>query len=189
MKLTGTAAIAAEIRLIAGLILKLNHRAIEARLSESVHEVTPVQFLLLHALSTRSYTMRDLSKRFMVDPSTLVPIISALERKGLIQRERDPSDRRRYPLQLTEHAVALMHELGALINDDVLTRSLTQLGDQKAQQLLSLLNELIRAMPEGETALNEARQYFDVHHEGCHDRTSQGAVSASMEEQPQTEGE
>jgi DNA-binding MarR family transcriptional regulator len=34
----------------------------------------------------------------MLDPSTLVPAVDALERKGLAMRGQDPNDRRRNPL-------------------------------------------------------------------------------------------
>lgn len=169
MKLTGTAALAAEIRLMAGLIIKINHRAIESRLSALQHDVTPMQCFLLHALSAKPYTMRDLSKMFMVDPSTLVPVIDALERKGLVNRDRDPNDRRRMPLALTDGARDILRELSVLMNDDLLTQSLTRLGDEKANLLLVLLRDLIYAMPDGETTFSEARTYFEEHLDACAD--------------------
>ena len=42
-------------------------------------------------------TSSELSRKFQVDPSTLVPTVNGLEKRGLIYRTRDTNDRRRQP--------------------------------------------------------------------------------------------
>lgn len=46
-------------------------------------------------------SQRDLGARLGIDPSDLVDVVGALEERGLLRRDRDPSDRRRYVVALT----------------------------------------------------------------------------------------
>lgn len=47
-------------------------------------------------------SQKRVSDRLGIDPSDLVAIFDLLERAGFISRERDPKDRRRYALSLTD---------------------------------------------------------------------------------------
>ena len=58
----------------------------------------------LRLLQHTPFTLRELSDRMLVTPSTLVPVIDKLESEGLLVRGKDPDDRRRTPLELTERA-------------------------------------------------------------------------------------
>jgi DNA-binding MarR family transcriptional regulator len=76
---------------------------------------------------------RDLSVRLRIDASDLVSVLDDLEHHGLVRRERDPKDRRRYAVTLTEagrtalaRRLAISREL-----DDRLLAPLT--GDERAQ--------------------------------------------------------
>ncbi|MCL6641059.1 MAG: MarR family transcriptional regulator, partial [Candidatus Rokubacteria bacterium] len=44
----------------------------------------------------------EIATRLHLDPSTLTGIIQRLERRGLVLRQRDPDDGRRYRLELSE---------------------------------------------------------------------------------------
>jgi DNA-binding MarR family transcriptional regulator len=69
-----------------------------------------------------------------------VPIIDVLERKGLITRDQDPRDRRRTPLNLTPAGADLLARVAPLDHESTLVKSLGQMEDQQAQQLLNLLS-------------------------------------------------
>jgi DNA-binding MarR family transcriptional regulator len=47
-------------------------------------------------------SQREVSEQLRVDPADMVGVIDVLERLGHVERRRDPSDRRRYSLHLTE---------------------------------------------------------------------------------------
>ena len=65
-------------------------------------ETTSVQFAVLTVLDQRlRASQRDLGRALDLDRSTIADLIARMVRRGLIERERDPDDRRRNVLQLT----------------------------------------------------------------------------------------
>jgi DNA-binding MarR family transcriptional regulator len=81
---------------------------------------------------------RDLSARLRIDASDLVSVLDDLERDGLVRRERDPKDRRRYAVTLTDAGRdRLDHRMAVTkLMDDQLFEPLT---DQERTQLHQLL--------------------------------------------------
>ncbi|MGF1430007.1 MarR family winged helix-turn-helix transcriptional regulator [Kitasatospora sp. LaBMicrA B282] len=60
-------------------------------------------FLVLAALAGGAeLSQQDLSQVINLDPTTVVALIDELERAGQVERRRNPADRRRYILGLTE---------------------------------------------------------------------------------------
>ena len=81
---------------------------------------------------------RDLSARLRIDASDLVSVLDNLERDGLVRRERDERDRRRYAVTLTpEGRTRLAQRLAATRELD--DRLLGALTDAEKAQLHSLL--------------------------------------------------
>jgi DNA-binding MarR family transcriptional regulator len=76
------------------------------------------------------------------EPATLVPVVDALEDKGLVKRGKDAKDRRRTPLTITETGTAVLDRVPLVDENDVIVNALKELGDQKVQRLLTLLREL-----------------------------------------------
>ena len=70
-------------------------------------------------------------------------------RKGLAKRGRDPQDRRRVPLSLTQRGAEFVNSIPMADENDLLVQSLSAMGDEKARQLLALLHEMVEHMPEG----------------------------------------
>jgi DNA-binding MarR family transcriptional regulator len=58
--------------------------------------------LLMHAAQTGSATQQDLMEALDVDASVLVGLLNDLEAEGFVQRVRDPADRRRHIVALSE---------------------------------------------------------------------------------------
>jgi DNA-binding MarR family transcriptional regulator len=78
-----------------------------------------------------------------LDPSTLVPVVDILERKGLIKRDQDPHDRRRTPLRATSAGADVLAKVSQLDDKSALVKSLRLMGDEQSQQLLFLLSQFV----------------------------------------------
>ncbi|MGW2312039.1 MarR family winged helix-turn-helix transcriptional regulator [Actinomadura luteofluorescens] len=69
-------------------------------------------FAVLSALDDAApASQRDLGARLRIDPSDLVEVVGRLEGAGLVRRERDPADRRRYVVELTGRGRAELDEV------------------------------------------------------------------------------
>jgi DNA-binding MarR family transcriptional regulator len=128
---------------------------------------------VLRALRRQAFTISELSPIVMVDPSTLVAVVDALERKGLAVRGRDPHDRRRVPISITEQGVEatacppFMNPFADA--DNPLLNSINAMGPERARQLLELLREMVRHLPEGEEILETVSTWIQFQAPGeCH---------------------
>jgi DNA-binding MarR family transcriptional regulator len=66
------------------------------------HNLTPMQFTILNSLKTwDGLSSAELSRRFRVTPQTMGEMIGNLERRSLVIRVQDPSNRRALKLSLT----------------------------------------------------------------------------------------
>lgn len=69
-------------------------------------------FAVLSALDESGpASQRELGARLRIDPSDLVEVAGRLEGAGLVRRERDPADRRRYMVELTPEGRAELDEV------------------------------------------------------------------------------
>lgn len=59
-------------------------------------------------------SQRALAEQLGLVPSRLVVLVDELESAGLIERRRDPGDRRHYLLHLTDAGVERVREIGAV---------------------------------------------------------------------------
>jgi DNA-binding MarR family transcriptional regulator len=64
-------------------------------------------------------SQRDVSRVLGIDPADLVGVIDILEQAGLVTRERDQNDRRRYALSLTKAGEARLARIDALRREAV----------------------------------------------------------------------
>jgi DNA-binding MarR family transcriptional regulator len=83
-------------------------------------------------------SQREMSENLRFDPGDLVGVIDALEARGYVVRERDPQDRRRYSLQLTESGRLALHARrtrGERLND-ILFEPLRPYERDRLQELL-----------------------------------------------------
>jgi len=105
--LTTTAApgILDEHRSSPGLLLALLGQDAMHRLraAHTAHDLKPRQFQILGLLHDHGgLAQRELIHEMGVAPSILVTLLNPLEADGLVTRERDPDDRRRHLVTLTE---------------------------------------------------------------------------------------
>ncbi|MDP9864536.1 MULTISPECIES: MarR family winged helix-turn-helix transcriptional regulator [Streptosporangium] len=96
-----------------------------ARFAERISElgVIPADVGLLRMIAARpGRSQQSLAEEMGVVPSRVVALIDNLERKGLVERRRNPQDRRNYALHLAEEGTRVMTEmrrLGSAHEDDI----------------------------------------------------------------------
>lgn len=108
------------------------------------HDVTPVQFAILHALlDDPGEDQVTLAGKVAFDAATFGSVISRLEAKGWVRREADPGDRRRKLLWLTtagERAALSLKRPVAKAQ----RRILEPLEPAEREALVALLAKLVR---------------------------------------------
>jgi DNA-binding MarR family transcriptional regulator len=98
---------------VAFLLSQLGAQA-AARFAERVAtlELTPPQVGFLRLVGSEAGSSQQaIANRLGMAPSRLVPLVDDLEERGLVERRRDPQDRRNHALYLTAEAIRLMGEL------------------------------------------------------------------------------
>jgi DNA-binding MarR family transcriptional regulator len=76
-------------------------------------------FIVLTAIDSMGpQSQQQLARTHGIDRTTMVSVVDGLERHGLVQRARNPDDRRKYAIGLTTEGQALLrHKLGpAMLN-------------------------------------------------------------------------
>lgn len=111
--------------------------------------VSMTQAFALHELDQGApLSQRELADRLVLEKSTVSRMVADLEQKGLVERERDPANRRTYRLRLTDKGHDTHVELGTGYQDrfDKWTAALT---DPERAALLAGLPALIRVVRRG----------------------------------------
>lgn len=104
--------------------------------------LTPEQFMLIDLLwNLGEMTQQQLADQLQKDKNSVTQLVDALERKGFIERRRNPHDRRSNTLVLTEKAERLKMEAkrkGILIMD----KMLVGVTEEEQRTLLAILRKL-----------------------------------------------
>ncbi|MFC7529335.1 MarR family winged helix-turn-helix transcriptional regulator [Actinoplanes sp. GCM10030250] len=146
------ASVGPELRL--SLLLARHGGSTDARIREALTTsgVTPRHAIVLMHLDGGRIGQRDLGTRLGVDPSVLVTLLNALEDRDLVRRRRDPADRRRHIVEITEAGVAAATKLGAAIGrvEDELFADLTAQERDTLHALLARVRTTQGGVCEGE---------------------------------------
>ncbi len=140
---------AGEIFAFSGLLLKFFNQGLERRLVKYGAHLSSLQYNIVRMLAYEQLTISTISKRLGMDPAALVRLVDSLERKGLVLRGKDPHDRRRNPLQITQKGLELVQAIPVIAVDDDTYRALQSIGTDTARQLRDLLTQFVQQFPEG----------------------------------------
>lgn len=110
----------------------------EAQVNLSRHDIK----VLMHLTEPRR--MGALADDLQVLPSTLTAVADRLEGHGLLQRTRDPQDRRAWLLEITEAGHALQTQACAVATDGF--RTLTGLDADEIQTFVNLMHKVMDNM-------------------------------------------
>ncbi|MFC7449237.1 MarR family winged helix-turn-helix transcriptional regulator [Rhodococcus daqingensis] len=102
-----------------GFLLAWRGEATSARIrgALAVTGLHPRQAMTLMHLGTGPVSQRELADMLEVDPSQLVAILNELEGDGLAERRRDPSDRRRHIVEITEAGAKALQGVHSALNE------------------------------------------------------------------------
>ncbi|WP_234321059.1 MarR family winged helix-turn-helix transcriptional regulator [Streptomyces katrae] len=123
-----------------GLLLAWHGSITETRMKKALSAagLTPRHAMTLMRLEDGPVGQRALAEGLEVDPSVLVGILNDLEGEGLALRRRDPADRRRHNVAITEAGSAALAKTNAAL-DEVERSLFAALSQQDQDALRSLL--------------------------------------------------
>ncbi|AYN30656.1 MarR family transcriptional regulator [Streptomyces albus] len=131
---------------LAGHLARIGHRLLVEELA--VHELRLPHFAVLSALSDfGSPAQHELADRLGLNRSHLVGYLDLLEARGLVRRERDPVDRRRMRVALTDAGRDLHSRLGSVAQQSQ-QRLLRALTESEQAVLTELMQRVLRAEDE-----------------------------------------
>jgi DNA-binding MarR family transcriptional regulator len=171
---------AIELRSLNMILSKLIMRQSEQRLAELGIDISHLQYGLLRVISLEPRTLSELSRHFMLDPSTMVPMVDALERRGYVERRKDPQDRRRAPLVITDAGQAVLERVGWLGDHEPLREGVRALGDERARELVAALRVVIAQMPGAEQLLVDMDTRIDTLCQHMHKQTQDDAAEQPL---------
>jgi len=119
-------------------------RDVDARLRRqlSAYGLSPRHgFTLSHLCENGPTSQQSLLEVLDVDPSVLVAILNDLENAGLAERKRDPEDRRRHIVEMSEQGHTALTAMEGTI-DTIERELLADLSPTDADQLRSLLSKV-----------------------------------------------
>jgi DNA-binding MarR family transcriptional regulator len=127
-----------------GYMLRLAHTRAHAIADEEFPDGPhPKEYSVLTALAaTGPASQQRLAERLHVNRTVMVAVTDALERRGLVERRRDPADRRSYALHVTAAGDAELERLhGAVARAD--RRMTEHLTDAERARMHELLRGLL----------------------------------------------
>jgi DNA-binding MarR family transcriptional regulator len=110
------------------------------------HGVTGPQALLLkRLLESDAITVGELAKQVSLSQATVTEVLTRLETKGLVQRTRSGTDRRRVLVSATEAAAEVVNEKLSLLHNDF-TAQFAQLEQWEQLLIVSCLQRVAAMM-------------------------------------------
>jgi DNA-binding MarR family transcriptional regulator len=132
-----------------GYLLRLAHVHAERKAAEAFPDGPhPRLFAVLSALAEAGpLSQQRLAERLRVNRTSMVAAADALERDGLVERRRDPADRRSYALHMTDAGLELLASRAEEVAgaDEALTEALDA---RERARLNDLLRQLVTSDPE-----------------------------------------
>ncbi len=146
MKQKDFLAAATEIRILMRILTKLMHQEFQEHLDACGVGISVPHYGVMRLLKDHRYTIKELSTHMLVEPASLVPVVDELERKAFVRRTKDPKDRRRTPLVLTDKGEEMLSRMPMLPATSPFMKTLEAMGDAKVTQLLARLRELTKGV-------------------------------------------
>jgi DNA-binding MarR family transcriptional regulator len=105
---------------------------------EFTHNEKMILFILSDISQDNIVSLSVLRERMRLAPSTITPMISVLEKKGLIKRNIDKNDRRNISLQISSKGREFTNRIQAEIRDQM-SKYIEYIGEDDTKQLIRLI--------------------------------------------------
>ncbi len=110
--------------------------------------MTPTQYHILYVIRDMgTLTLMDMAKHLQVSAPTATRAVDALVQKGLLNKERDPQDRRLVWLRLSNAGTMLLAQQRAEHVKFLAQEADAKLSVEEQDSLIALLNKLIPPAP------------------------------------------
>ena len=149
---TSAAALAEAVEPRISYVVARLERAVRAAVNERVrpHGLTTLQYTTLSVLGARGQPLSNaqLARRAYMTPQSMIEVIDALERKGLIRRDPHPSHRRVFPATMTAKGLRVLKACDAAV-EQMEEDMLAGLSSDERESLLVGLKTCVRALHAG----------------------------------------
>ena len=117
-----------------------------AMLKQQNVDLTPEQFLLIDLLWNQGpLSQQELADQLQKDKNSVTKLVDAIERKGFVVRQQNPTDRRSNTIILTDLANSLKDDAKNK-GISILDKMLTGISDEELCTFLNTLNKLCSNM-------------------------------------------
>ncbi|AXA83630.1 MarR family transcriptional regulator [Lysobacter oculi] len=128
-----------------GLLLRqvrdATRAALEAELARDGHNITLSQYITLKKLAEGEASPGELARAAELNPGAMTRLLDQLEKKDLLRRVPDPTDRRALRIELAEDARALIPAMLACA-DRVRARALAGMSEAEQDHFVRLLEQV-----------------------------------------------
>ncbi len=148
-----------------GVFLNLVHNRFKQHISNNFQEhgfnITPEQFLVMDAIwNEGTMSQQQLAHIIMKDKNSVVKLIDGLEKKDLVQRIANKTDRRQNLIELTPFAQESKDKLKT-----VAIQAIDQIIDGISQEEMAIFIKVLSKMAEN---MNEETNLIDIAKKGKH---------------------
>jgi DNA-binding MarR family transcriptional regulator len=113
------------------------------------YDLSVSQLLCLQTLHENGrMSMSDIAESIMVNVSTVTGIVDRLERKGLIERQRETTDRRVITIALTEKGTSLAENSPPAVHHKIV-RTVQMLSEAEREEVFDALDSVSRLIHKG----------------------------------------
>lgn len=109
--------------------------------------IAGLKWFILKVLAEKDGTSQgEMSQRYEMDPSRVTRTAQAMEREGMVRRERDPEDNRVVRMYLTDEGRRLLLEKSPVVKEQIWRRASSALSQEEMRELRRMLGLLADAM-------------------------------------------
>lgn len=108
--------------------------------------LTGPQLIILNEIASHdTLSVTELARSISLSQATVTDVLNRLEKRGLIERTRDASDRRRVMIRITDECRAILSQAPSLLQEQFVERY-SSLADWEQLMILSAIKRVVELM-------------------------------------------